>query len=66
MMVFSMRYYKSIKQLLTIALLVLVANHALATPNGVNNAINSLTIKSAEIFLLGDDYLLNADTEIQS
>lgn len=60
-----MRYYKSIKQLFSIVLLILVANHVTATPNGVNNAINSLTIKSAEIFLLEDDYLLNADTEVK-
>lgn len=65
MMVFSMRYYKSIKQLFSIVLLILVANHVTATPNGVNNAINSLTIKSAEIFLLEDEYLLNADTEVK-
>lgn len=60
-----MRYYKSIKQLFSIVLLILVANHVTATPNGVNNAINSLTIKSAEIFLLEDEYLLNADTEVK-
>lgn len=65
MMVFSMRYYKSIKQLFATALLILVANHAIATPNGVNNVTNSLTIKSAEISLLEDDYLLNADTEVK-
>lgn len=65
MMVFSMRYYKNIKQLFATALLILVVNHAIATPNGVYNTINSLTIKSAEISVLEDDYLLNADTEVK-
>lgn len=52
-----MPYCKKIKQLLCIVGLVLFANLALA-------AGNSLHIRSANIIAFEDDYLLNADAEI--
>lgn len=65
MMVSSMRYYKSIKQLFAIAVLLFMANHAIANPNDASNAMNSLNIKNAEIILADEAYLLNADVEVK-
>jgi hypothetical protein len=65
MTVSSMHYYKSIKQLFVIAVLMLMANHAIANPNDASNAMNSLNIKNAEIILVEEVYLLNADVDVK-
>jgi hypothetical protein len=60
-----MRYYKSIKQLFALAILIFMANHAIANPNDISDTMNSLNIKNAEIILVEDNYLLNADVDVK-
>jgi len=69
MMVFSMRYYKKTKKIILaylvpiFAVTLLLAGNAMAANTPSN--VNSINIKSAEIVLVDENYVLNADAEIK-
>ena len=69
MMAFSMRYYKKSKKIILACLIPLFAatlffaNHAMAA--NTLNTMNSITIKSAELIPLDENFLLNAEVEIK-
>lgn len=69
MMVFSMRYYKKIKKIILACLTPLFAGALLwanvAQAANTINTTNSINIKSAEIFAVDENYLLNAEAEIK-
>ena len=65
MTVSFMRYYKSIKQLFAVCLLMSMAHPAIAGSVAPTTNVNSLTIKSAEIVLVEEAYLLNADVDVK-
>jgi hypothetical protein len=65
MMASFMRFYKSIKQLFVLCLFMGMAHHAVAGSIAPNTNVNSLTIKTAEIVLEDEAYLLNADVDVK-
>lgn len=70
MMVFSMRYYKKTKNIILAGLMpffmamFVFAGHASAAASTPSN-LNSINIKSAEIILVDDNYVLNAEADIK-
>ena len=63
-----MRYYKKIKKILLACMIPLFIGmaftHQADAANGVN-AVNSITIKSADIIPVDDNYVLDADVDIK-